>query len=128
MGVMAYSEKCVLLVSTLFGDRFVYHKGNSRELLTPASMKGSVCDLLSVDGDHSDPYSDIRLGKQVSRQGALVLVDDFGDSNRNIIKDWNKAVYAKGEHKLLNALELHKNFRWIQMGQYFKGWALGEYA
>jgi hypothetical protein len=128
MGVMPYSEKCVDLVRSLFGERFVYHKGNSRELLTPSNMNGAVCDLLSVDGDHSDPYSDIRLGKKVSRPGTLVLVDDFGDSNRNIIKDWNHAVYSRGEHHLLNALELHKNFRWIEVGQYFKGWALGEYA
>jgi len=124
MGVMPYSSSAVKNVRNLFGKRFVYHRGNSRELLTPKIMNGSVCDLLSVDGDHSDPLSDIRLGKKVSHPGTLVLVDDFGDSNRNIIKDWNKAVYT---HKYIKQIELYKNFKYIKQGDYFKGWALGEY-
>ena len=127
LGNNPWSDMCVGFVKYIYGDRFHYHKGNSRDMLfanKPPFSEGVRCDLLSVDGDHSDPYSDLWLGSDVSRKGALVLVDDFGDQNRNIIKDWGRVVNGKG---IVAELETHKNFKWIEKGEYHKGWALGEF-
>lgn len=117
---MAYN-----LTKDLFGDRFELIVGSSDETLDPKYMNGRVCDIVSVDGDHNNALRDFRKARSVSRPGTLVVADDYGSANRQIVKDVNGAIHGD---KILKEVELMKDFRWIpHPGDYFKGWALLEY-
>lgn len=114
------------LTKDLFGDRFKMIIGSSAETLDPKYMDGRVCDIVSVDGDHHNALRDFRMARSVSRPGTLVVADDYGSANRQIVKDVNTAVHGD---KILKEVELLKDFRWIPFpGEYFKGWALLEYV
>jgi hypothetical protein len=122
---MKWSAAAVNYVKYLFGDRFEYHKGYSKDTLNPGVLNGQVCDLLSVDADHSNAYGDFLLGRKVIRPNGYVLADDYSSDCPPVIRDWNRAT----KEGMIKTLSCHKDaFRIIDdNGGYFKGWCLGQY-
>lgn len=80
-GIQPFSPKVFELLRLHFGARIHLHVGDSHELLPPfaanASHKG-MCDLLLIDGDHSDgAYYDMRDMQPLAACDAPVLLDDI---------------------------------------------------
>ena len=126
LGDMQWSSASVGYVKAVFGDRFIYHKGKSVNTLNPEHMGGRRCDLLSVDANHHESYTDFKLGKEVSRANAYILADDFSSDCPLVPRDWGRAV----NEGWIRTLEAHKDAFKIQddEGGYWKGWVLGQYT
>jgi hypothetical protein len=126
LGDMPWSEAAVNYVKYLFGDRFEYHKGYTKNTLLPEVLNGQVCDFLSVDADHSNAYGDFVLGQKVTRPNAYVLADDYSSDCPPVIRDWARAQ----KEGMISTLSCHKDaFKIIDdEGGYYKGWCLGQYV
>ncbi len=120
LGDMPWSEAAVKYVKYLYGDRFEYHKGFTKDTLKPETLKGQVCDFLSVDADHLNAYADFILGRKVTRPQAYVLADDYSRDCPQVPRDWARAQ-AEG---LIRTLSCHKDAFFIKddEGGYHKGW------
>jgi len=80
-GVQPYSQRVFKVLRLYFGDRFQLHLGNSHRLLPLFAANAShrrMCDIILVDGDHSDgAYDDIRDFRPLAACDARLLLDDI---------------------------------------------------
>lgn len=80
-GRQGYSKEVFQTLTDYFGDRLILHKGNSHRLLPEASKSfRRQCDLLLVDGDHSEEgaFQDIRDMREMAACNATLFLDDVG--------------------------------------------------
>jgi predicted O-methyltransferase YrrM len=124
LGDMGWSSQSVKFVQYLFPTRFHYVKGRTTDTLKEANMKGHKCDLLSVDADHNNAYTDFVLGKAVSRPHAYVLADDYSQSAFIVQRDWRRAE----REKLIRTVDCHPDAHYMKNGEYYKGWCLGAFV
>lgn len=76
-----YSSEIKQVLKDYFHDRIVFHPGDSHLLLPKAAetYRGK-CDLILVDGDHSETgaFKDIRDMRHLASCNATLLLDDVG--------------------------------------------------
>ena len=83
-----------------YGDHFQITWGNSRETLKEANsvLKGELCDIVVVDGDHSGAgvEHDLKNFLKVARPGTVVFSDDCAPKHKNVPKAAEmKAAYEE---------------------------------
>lgn len=78
-GPVTYYNTTVAMLQRVFPGQIDFILGDSAATVPNfASTKGRVCDIISVDGDHSKEGAlrDIMSIQSISKRGALVLMDD----------------------------------------------------
>jgi hypothetical protein len=77
----AYSKTAVSYVNTLYPGMFTLHAGNSRISVpewTANVRNGLLCDIFSIDGDHSyeGALTDIKNAAKATKKGGYFILDD----------------------------------------------------
>jgi hypothetical protein len=136
-----YSEEVVAILKAYFRERFVLYRGDSHKTLPAAvpALRGT-CDLLLVDGDHSErgAYQDIADMQSFASCNATLLLDDVGSDRLNAgpgralarardkgivsIVEWNKYADNAAENPCLR--DKHGG-RPLCLGAW--GWAIAQY-
>jgi len=78
-GPVTYYNTTVAMLQRVFPKQIEFILGDSAITVPSfAAQRGKVCDVVSVDGDHSKEGAlrDINSIRNISKAGALVLVDD----------------------------------------------------
>lgn len=91
LGVLRWSEDSYAFVKRMFPSRLEVIKGYSTD--TVPAYKGAKFDMFAVDGAHDGetPYLDMKNGREVSRPGAYVLIDDWTETNYAVKRAWRRA-------------------------------------
>jgi hypothetical protein len=77
----AYSKTAVNYINTLYPGMFTLHAGNSRISVpewTANVRNGLLCDIFSIDGDHSyeGALIDIKNAAKATKKGGYFILDD----------------------------------------------------
>jgi predicted O-methyltransferase YrrM len=79
VGPVTYYDTVVSMLERVFPEQIEFIKGDSKETIPAfATQRGRVCDVISVDGDHSEEGAvmDLLAATTIARPGALLLMDD----------------------------------------------------
>ena len=97
-----YSERVATLLTTSFGERLKISRGYSRLTLPPfvesMAANGSHCDVLLVDGDHSEAgvRFDIQQLEALATRDSRLLVDDVVPAcSPNAVDEGDAADYCR---------------------------------
>lgn len=106
-----YTESAARLLMLYFGARrFRMHAGNSLKTVPDfGRVHGPVCDILLVDGDHSErgAYYDIVNMRQLAKPGSTLLVDDLdGGAGRALRRAESEFRVAIDSWNVYNATAL----------------------
>jgi hypothetical protein len=120
LGALQYSNVSSKFVQESHPDRFSIVWGNSFETVPRYFQdRGKVCDVFSIDGDHSEQGSltDLSNALVATKKGGIILADDVSDSF-GVPKSWLKVI---AESKIIE-LECEEGGL---VGRYKKRWCAG---
>ena len=91
----AYTPACARMLSQIWPDRFTLHVGDSRITIDAWVPPPATCDVVSVDGLHTQAavLADVRAFAEHARAHAMLLVDDTSPSyGPNLMAAWQLLV------------------------------------
>ncbi len=94
VGTLDWAAESLRLVQRIYPGRVERITGWSTDTLPAfAHDDARKFDLFAIDGGHAGevPYADMRNGRNVSRPGAYVLIDDWTETNRDVKAAWARA-------------------------------------
>jgi len=129
-----YSPGALAYIKNIFGNRFNDIKGNSHKTIKEFTLKikqqnpNFVCDLISVDGDHSEKgaLEDMIDMKSLSNEDTILLIDDICEKCKNPKANWLTGPTAAWK-KLLQEGRV-RQIDWIDRNIYHRGWVMGKYV
>jgi len=119
LGTLQYSNVSSKFVQDVYPNRLSIVWGSSFDTVPKYFQDNSkVCDVFSVDGDHSEPgsFTDLSNALVATKKGGIILADDVSESF-GVPKSWSKLIIEGkilelecGEGGLVGPLGYHK--RW----------------
>ncbi len=124
-GDLRWSKHQHALFKRAFPTRFQVQVGKSQHTVPRYTTKNPGwhgCDLVSIDGDHSDPgtVTDLKNMIKLSKVGTLILFDDYDWHGVTIAREWGKS------NGFLVNESCHDNNHFV--GEYKKAWCVYELA
>lgn len=104
-----YSEAVFKFLGSYFRERFVPYRGNSHMLLPKATHLRRSCDVILVDGDHSEQgtYQDIIDMQKLASCGATLLLDDMGGSRARLNSGPSVALERARDKGVVDVVQWH---------------------
>jgi len=110
-GEQPYSDAVFRTLNWYFGDRFQLHRGDSHKTL-PLFLSDRTrgrCDILLVDGDHSEngAFRDIVDFHALAACNANVLLDDIMETTKRLNGGPQRAIKRAEAEGLMRVIERH---------------------
>ena len=108
LGEHKYTKPCYEKIKETFGDRINIVIGNSVKTLQ--KVKNVVYDLIHIDGGHETKVadSDIFHSYRLSKQGTILIMDDYDCDNLHKMWDWYIKKYNL-KHLDINVYNSHQH-------------------
>lgn len=91
-------QKAITSIKNRYGHRFEIILGDSKNTLIEFQKRLVEADMVVIDGDHREfaPYYDLINLYQISKPGAVVIMDDLSCTNQNYIRAVQEGYVYKG--------------------------------
>ena len=98
---MLWTATSVELIRRSFPGRFQYLKGYSTDIVP--KYDGPLFDLFAIDGGHNGdvPYRDMLNGRNVTKPGGFLLIDDWTQTNIDVKLAWQRAKSERVVEEIL---------------------------